>query len=175
MSLATDTPAGPAQISASTVQEDHPLASPRASLKPLIPSEDSIFSPRPDTASPTLAYPESPGVSSSRHEVPTRGHVAGDPLTLRPKSPYDPWKVFSWAQPSAGDSAHQLQGVHATDGDGLRSPVIMSLSHGGPSGGDSRVSPLRIMGKRKRKGKRSFYCGKCNRDGVDHKYEDCPL
>jgi hypothetical protein len=94
---------------------------------------------------------------------------------LRPESPHDPRKIFSWAQPSAGNGAHQLQGIRAADGDGLHSPIIASSLHGGPSGGDSRVSPLRITGKRKRKGKHSFYCSKCNRDGVDHRYEDCPL
>jgi Chromo (CHRromatin Organisation MOdifier) domain len=173
-SLATDTSAEPTQISTFTIQEDHPLASPRALPKPLVPSKDSIFSPRPDTASPTLAYPGSPGVSGSRHEIPARSHVARDPHTLRPESPHNPWQVFGWAQPSAGDGAHQLQRIHTTDGDDLHSPLVASSSHRGLSTGDPGISPLRITGKCKRKGKKSFYCGRCNRNGVDHKYDDCP-
>jgi Chromo (CHRromatin Organisation MOdifier) domain len=81
-SLAADTPAEPTQISTSTVQEDHPLTSPRASPKPLVSSEDSISSPRSNATSPTLTYPGNPGVSSSGHEVPAGGHVTGDPHAL---------------------------------------------------------------------------------------------
>jgi hypothetical protein len=174
VSLTTDA-LEPAQISTSTIQEDHPLTSPRASQEPLLPPTNSISSPLPNANSPTLAYPGSPGDPGSRHVVSARGDVSGDPHVMRPKSPHDPWSVFGWAQPSADHSPDQLQGVCAADGDSLRPSHVASPSHGGPSTGGPGISPLKITGKRKRKGRKSFYCGRCNKDGVDHKYKDCPL
>jgi hypothetical protein len=108
--------------------------------------------------------------------IPSFSPVPGEPQALRSQSTNSPGRIFEWAQPPSNYDPRQLHGASTTDGDSLHPSALLSSSRRGAAPGNSSVHLKMTEGgtKRKRGDGRKYFCGRCNKDGQNHKWENCP-
>jgi hypothetical protein len=166
-------------------------------IAPANPPEPASNTPGPTRGVPSTPVPRTGplpsdgGVLDPQPSLSTERPLPRTPECMRSKSPQDSWRQHTWAESITSDSTDRAQWENPRPWDSLCPSEVSTSQRPGEASSSSGLAveeqlegPLRgrrrDRSQKRKRGKRAqpgpkFYCGNCNKDGVNHRYADCPL